>query len=88
MGSLRKMAETNMVIIGVMVATIVASIGVVMVMAFKNDICVRKRPNIEAMNIPPKSRMGTFSFGVNIDNIQNNAAAPMERMQNNAIGDN
>ena len=82
------MADTNIVIIGVIVATMVASIGVVMVMAFRNVICVRNKPSIEAMKMPPRSRTGTFSFGVKIDKSQNRAAAPMERMQKSAIGDN
>lgn len=88
MGSFMKMADTNIVIIGVMVATMVASIGVVMVMAFKNEICVRNKPSIEAMKMAPKSRTGTFSFGVKADRSQNSAAAPMERIQKSAIGDN
>ena len=87
MGSLINIADTNIVIMGVMVATMVASIGVVMVIAFKNEICVRNKPSIEAMKMAPKSRKGTFSFGVNIDKSQNSTAAPMERMQKRAMGD-
>ena len=40
------------------------------------------------MKMAPKSRTGTFSFGVKADRSQNSAAAPMERIQKSAMGDN
>ena len=50
-GSLTTIAAINIVKIGVMAVMMLVSRGVVIVIAFRNAICVRKRPSIEAQNI-------------------------------------
>ena len=56
-------------------------------MAFKNEICVRNRPNMEARKILGRSFFSTFSLGMKSDKSQNKAVAPMALKQNRPIGD-
>jgi len=75
-----------MVKIGVHVLVMLVSMEVVIVMAFKKLIWVRKRPSMEAMKICPMSFNGTFSLGMNNDNSQNKAVAPIALRQNKSMG--
>ena len=86
MGSCRKMAAMNMVMMGVMVLMIDKSMGEVRPMAVKNVICGKKSPKREAPMIGRKSFFATFSFVVKRDNIQNMVPAPIARNVNSAIG--
>lgn len=86
-GSFRAMAAINIVYIGDIELTIEQSIGVMLFMATKKNICVRKKPKNEAIKIFGKSCLSIFSFGVNRDIIQNIIPAPMERRENRAIGE-
>ena len=88
MGSLRKMAATNMVMMGVQVLVMLKSMEVVMVMAFRKLICVRKRLNMEATKICSMSFSGTFSLGMKSDKSQNKAVAPVALRQNKSKGVN
>lgn len=86
MGSFKATAATSIVRIGVQVLVILVSMEVVMVMAFKKLIWVRKRPNMEAMKICPMSFSGTFSLGIKSESSQNKAVAPIARRQNKSMG--
>ena len=86
MGSFIKMAETNIVKIGVRDATTAQSTGVVSPIAFKKVICVRNNPNIEATKIFIKSFFSTFALGRESESIQNSKAAPVARKQNKDRG--
>ena len=88
MGSFKKIAATNMVIIGVQVLAMLKSMEVVMVMAFRKLICVRKSPSMEATKICSKSFSGTFSLGMKSDKSQNNKVAPVALRQNKSMGVN
>ena len=82
------MAATNMVMMGVQVLAMLKSMEVVIVMAFRKLICVRKRPSMEATKICSRSFSGTFSLGIKSDKSQNNTAAPVALRQNKSIGVN
>ncbi len=86
-GSFRKIAATNIVMIGLVVLMIDASIDVVMVIALRNAIWVIKRPSIEAIKVRYRSLPLIFSFGTKIDAIQNRSVAPIALKQKRAIGD-
>ena len=60
-GSFKTTAAINIVKIGVNGVRMLVSKGVVMVLAFRNEICVRNSPSIEAMKIFRKSCFSTFS---------------------------
>ena len=85
-GSLRNMAATNMVKIGVVVLITERSTGVVWAMAWRKVSCGRKRPSMPAPASRSKSRGGTFSRGAKSDTSQNSAPATSDRMANNTIG--
>ena len=87
-GSFRKMAATNMVIMGVQVLVMLRSMEVVMVMAFRKLICVRNNPSIEATKICSKSFGGTFSLGMKCDSSRNKTVAPVALRQNKSMGVN
>jgi hypothetical protein len=87
-GSLRTTAATNMVIMGVQVLAMLKSMEVVMVMAFRKLIWVRKRPSMEATKICKRSFTGTFSFGMKSDSSQNRIVAPVALKQNKSMGVN
>jgi hypothetical protein len=87
-GSFKATAATNIVMIGVQVLVMLKSMEVVIVMAFKKLICVRKRPSIEATKICNKSFTGTFSLGIKSDKSQNKMVAPVALRQNKSIGVN
>jgi hypothetical protein len=86
MGSFNTMAATIMVRMGVQVLAMLKSMEVVIVTAFRKLICVRKRPSIDATKICAMSFNGTFSLGINSDNNQNKAVAPVALQQNKSIG--
>jgi hypothetical protein len=77
-----------MVRIGVQVLVMLVSMEVVIVMAFRKLIWVRKRPNMEATKICHISFIGTFSLGIKSDKSQNKAVAPVALRQNKSIGVN
>ena len=85
--SFRTIAATIIAIIGLSRLISEASTGVVIVIAFRNDICVRNRPRKDATAIFHRSPLSTFSlFGVNADAVQKRTSAPMARIQKSAIG--
>ena len=87
-GSFKATAATNMVMMGVQVLVMLKSMEVVMVMAFRKLICVRKRPSMEATKICSMSFSGTFSLGMKSDKSQNKAVAPVALRQNKSKGVN
>lgn len=87
-GSFRTMAATNMVMMGVQVLAMLRSMEVVMVMAFRKLIWVRKRPSMDATKICIRSFSGTFSLGMKSDSSQNKRVAPVARRQNKSMGVN
>ena len=77
-----------MVMMGVQVLAMLRSMEVVIVMAFKKLICVRKRPSMEATKMYSKSFSGTFSLGIKSDKSQNNSVAPTARKHSKSMGVN
>ena len=75
-----------MVKMGVQVLVMLVSMEVVMVMAFRKLIWVRKRPNMEATKIWSISFIGTFSLGMKSESSQNKAVAPVARRQKRSMG--
>ena len=85
--SLMTIADMINVIMGLIVFIIDASMAVVWVIAKRNESCVMNRPRNEAIITFQMSFLSICSRGaVKRDQIQNNAVAPNDRKQNNAIG--
>ena len=80
------MAAKNIVKIGVREATTETSKGVVILIATRKVICVRKSPNIEAMNMRNKSLRSTRSLGINRESKEKRITAPNARKVNKQIG--
>ena len=76
-----------MVKIGPRVPMMAVSIEVAIVMAIRNEICVRNKPIDEAAAIFQKSPLSTFSEGMNSEMSQKSAVAPAARSVKSTYGD-
>ena len=86
--SLSAMAATIIVITGVIRLSTEASTAVVMVIASKNENCVRNSPSIDASAIFHRSLTSTLSLvRVTVEAMQKSSRAPAERSRNSDIGD-
>ena len=79
-GSFRMIAANTIVIIGVVVATTVASIGVVYDKPMIKQFWLKVIESKDAINRSKRSRGGTFSLGTKREAIQKAMAAPITRM--------
>lgn len=87
-GSLRNIAATNIVKIGVIEPRMEVSMAVVIGLASRKVSWGTKRPKNEAAAVRSRSLGAIFSLGVKIEMSQKSVHAPIARRVNITVGDN